>query len=549
MADNGRPIPEIGRRTPQPTIARNDRFRFTSLQLDEVIGILREAEDGFTERLADLWLRMLKTDAHLASVWETRMAPIYGARWEVAPADVSEDEQAATVATACEEALRNITNLPRVFSALLDGVGLGYAVVEIEWGRGTLLGKPAWVPIALHPVHGRRFAFSDFFEIGLYDSGFAVSQLMDAGWPVDVIASRGRTMARLPAGKYIVHQPVTLHDYPTATGKVHPVSRWWWAKQVVTKYWLGGAETFANPRYHGHVEQESPGSSVMKELHEGLERLAADGVITTRGKTELTVLDQKGEGAARTWESLAKFLDAAMSKLIIGSTLNVEIGESGGNRAAAESQDDTTIRPRQEQDAGQMWATIRRDLFAWIVKFNPHLFPPKSPLPTGMSVLAEDPVEVDQLTVDAGAVTVDELRESRGLAALNDERGARTAQPLTREALPSAQPEGVPQEDVQQAALNGAQVTSLLEIVSQVAQALIPRDTAVELIVSAFPISRQQAERILGDVGRGFVPSVAVEDATVDTPDAAEVGDVPLPTSLSRAMSSVSRAATATSTP
>lgn len=55
-----------------------------------------------------------------------------------------------------------------------------------------------------------------------------------------------------------------------------------------------------------------------------------------------------------------------------------------------------------------------------------------------------------------------------------------------------------------QAALNGAQVSSLLEIVTQVATRQIPRDTGIGLILAAFPLTAQQAEGIMGAVGRSF---------------------------------------------
>lgn len=57
------------------------------------------------------------------------------------------------------------------------------------------------------------------------------------------------------------------------------------------------------------------------------------------------------------------------------------------------------------------------------------------------------------------------------------------------------------------AALNGAQVSSLLEIVTAVASGALPRDTGVGLILAAFPLTDEQVERIMGSVGLGFVPT------------------------------------------
>lgn len=547
LADASR-VPEMGRRTPQPTIQRLDRHHFDDLTPSTLIAKLRKAKDGWTEELADLWHRMLESDAHLRSTWETRMAPVYGARDEVHPADADESRAplAENAAKGCEEAWSGIEGTSRIKASLLEGVGLGYGVSEIIWGRGTLLGRPATVPRALVPIQPRRFAFSDDFELGLYDSGQAVPMLRERGWPVEEITSRGRPLARLPAGKYIVHQPVSINDYPTSTGLVFSLSRWWLLKLIGAKFWAAGCEQFAMPRYVGHVP-DSATSNVIDDLHAGLERLSQDGVAVARGASSIEVLTGGGESGARTWAEFMKYQDAAISKCILGSTLNVEIGESGGNRAAAESQADTTIRPRQEQDAQQLWASIRRDLFRYIVEYNRHLFPEGTPLPNGHSVVSEEPVQIEQWVIDTGLVRKNQILEAVGLPPLPDEEGDQFYVPTQQAYSPDQRDPMLPDapvEDRQKQALNGAQVASMLEVVQQVSQGLLPRNTGIEIIVSAFPISRPAAEQIMGTVGAGFEPSVQVDEETDQAdqegspPDAPEVGDVPLaPWEQARAMS------------
>lgn len=55
-------------------------------------------------------------------------------------------------------------------------------------------------------------------------------------------------------------------------------------------------------------------------------------------------------------------------------------------------------------------------------------------------------------------------------------------------------------------ALNGAQVTALLEILEAIAQERIPRDSGVSVIASAFPLTAEEAERLVGSIGKGFKP-------------------------------------------
>lgn len=61
--------------------------------------------------------------------------------------------------------------------------------------------------------------------------------------------------------------------------------------------------------------------------------------------------------------------------------------------------------------------------------------------------------------------------------------------------------------EIQKVTMNGAQVLALVDIVAKAANGEIPRESAVQMIETAFPVSRQEAERILGGAGNGFSPS------------------------------------------
>jgi phage-related protein (TIGR01555 family) len=66
----------------------------------------------------------------------------------------------------------------------------------------------------------------------------------------------------------------------------------------------------------------------------------------------------------------------------------------------------------------------------------------------------------------------------------------------------------------QEISLNGAQVTSMVEIVTQVASGQLPRESGIQMLRAAFPVSLAQAEQIMGSVGRGFIPAVPADEAT-----------------------------------
>ena len=429
--------PEFKRRTPKLKIQRIQERKFADLSLADVKAILTRAEEGQTRDAADLW-SLMQQDYQVTTVMGTLLDPIVQARWELQPAEVGEDLAVAAQLTAegCEEALRGCLGLEDAMSDVLqDGTGIGYGVAEIHWGQGVIMGQPAIVPKRLESVLARRFGWSDEFEVGLWDDGRAVYELEREGVEVDKLKGRGQVLARLPAGKYVVHTPKRIHNVPSMTGLMWSLAKWWWAKQVAYMNYLAGAEAHANPKWIALVDQMTKGDDVMDDVLTGMENWAADGYGVLKGATKIEQLGGAGQGSAAVWLGLIDKLDAAITKVGLGSTLNTEVGSTGGNRALGESQAEQTIDPRQNAVAGKWWNTIRRDVLRYVVQWNPHIFMPGSPLPQGRTVLAEDPVEVDQLAVDAGVVTVDELRESRGLAPLGGDRGAamaKAAQPVQR---------------------------------------------------------------------------------------------------------------------
>lgn len=66
--------------------------------------------------------------------------------------------------------------------------------------------------------------------------------------------------------------------------------------------------------------------------------------------------------------------------------------------------------------------------------------------------------------------------------------------------------------------LDSGQVTSMLEVISQVATGKIPRETGLEILKLSFNLNDEQADTILNDVGNGFKPSADNTNASSNTP-------------------------------
>lgn len=412
--------PIAGRQSPQPSIWRWNQYNsFTELEFPRIVSILKSAEQGNTEQLADLFVRMRSSDDHLYSVCETRINAVSGAKWKVNPAVTEGDlaPLAEQAARDCEAMLRSIPNLRRAFRDILDGAFVGWSVLEIIWEpRGD-----EWVPAQLIWLHPRRFRFAEDFSIFLWDDGMAAQTAKEQG--ATVVDSRGSSGLALSPNKYVIHMPRPLQTYPMVSGILVPCIRPWWTKLSVIKYWLSGAEVGGNPRYTATAPQATP-DNVFEALRDELGALAADGVAVFREGVTVDIQSPLAQGAGSVWSALYDNANAAQSKAVLGSTLNVEIGDTGGAYSAAESQSDITITPRILADADAMWETIARDIFRPFLWFNRHKYGGQMPpLPRGETVLFEPRPEVDDLLVRTRSVKRNELRAAKGLDPLPPEQG------------------------------------------------------------------------------------------------------------------------------
>ncbi len=86
-----------------------------------------------------------------------------------------------------------------------------------------------------------------------------------------------------------------------------------------------------------------------------------------------------------------------------------------------------------------------------------------------------------------------------------DVPGAGDAGPIDGASAPSDSSLATNQP-LSQVTLNGAQMAGILAILEQVVLGSLPRESAIELILISVPVSRDQAEAILGNIGQGFEP-------------------------------------------
>lgn len=385
-------------------------LRFGDLQPTALGTILTAYERGQMRDWADLCEYMVRTDPHLSSVYETRKTRAARTKWVVEPG-VSRDPALKAIAEPAArfaaEALEGVVDLARGFEDMLDAIGVGFSAHEIDWRRQ---GRE-WIPHDFIWRHQNRFRWDEEYGLRLYDSG-----------------SRGSSDGygeELTPDLWVVHVPKEHAGYPTRQG-IHQSAVWTWLfKTWARKFRIGAVERFGSPFVWAEVVKNTT-EETRTAIKANLENLTFDGVavIEEGGKVNFEAL-AGAMGNGQIYRDYLADADSDLTKNYLGASDAVEPGENGA-RAAVESRTDSNLDPRTEKDVMSLAQTIERDVFRPLLRFNPHLFGGKLPptpklMFTGETTSNDLPAEI----INAGVITVNELRQSVGLDPVKGQDGER----------------------------------------------------------------------------------------------------------------------------
>jgi len=389
---------------------RSRTSRLASLQPGELSAILSRAESGDVRDFADLCDRMTSFDGHIRANYGTRIAQVGGAAWDITPGESSDPARQAVAEDGARFAARALGDLDVFEQAsvdLLDGIGVGWAVVEIDWG--TVEG--AEVPVDLRWLHPRRFTFGSQWEI----------RLTDTGWASDY---QGIPLSDYP-DKFIVHKPRLRGAYPGTAGVLRACAWPYLFRRWTTEFALRGFEKFAWPTLVAKV-QRGAGEEVRAAMKDALRDAANDHYLVTEVDQSVEMLETLVKDAG-SYGSLDESLKAEIAKAILGSTDQSEPIKVGAWKSV-ESRKGTTVDSRAAIDEYQLRRTVRGQLLEPMMRFNAALFggvvPPTPEIRWQISGTRSP---ISQPAITAGAVTLDELREREGLPRWGGERGARIA--------------------------------------------------------------------------------------------------------------------------
>lgn len=388
-----------------------------ALTPERLAAILRQAEFGDPYLYLELAEDMEERDLHYLAVLSTRKEAVAQLDPVVQPGgDHAHDRY---LAEFVREAI-----VGRQFDldllGILDALGKGFSVTEIVWDQSGRY----WYPTRLLWRDPRWFMFD-----WISGEQILVRTLNSEGPvipPVNPIrAAPGAWVGIQPATaplhpfKFITHVAKAKAGLPIRGGLARAAGWSYLFKSYALKDWVGFAEVFGQPL---RVGKYGPGATEedKQALLRAVANIGTDAAAIIPDSMLIEFTEAKTAASTELYERFCQYLDAQVSKAVLGQTLTTEVPRGAGSRAAAEVHDQVR-RDIIASDAKRLAATLNRDLIRPLVDLN-HGPQPRYPRVT--LSLSDDL----------------ELREYAAIVAEMADRGLKVAQSEVRAKLGLAAP-------------------------------------------------------------------------------------------------------------
>ena len=306
-------------------------------------GVLRDASLlqnlEFYYSLAD---KVEELDPQWRSLINTRKLAVLGCEWKITPKDNS---RAQKQKAAFFQALVERDWFPDITMHLLDAIAKGSAAAEIIYSiapDGT---------VDVERIAERPMKFFGF------DKTDGTTVLLRTGM---------NEYAPLVPSKFIVHQPVIKSGIPIKRGLAFCALGVWLAKALMKKNMWSYTERAGQPfRYATYAEGTA--EKRIRRMAQVLGALGTDAYAVFPKDFELQISNAMATANIDAFEAGIRYSDEQLTKLALGQTQTTEGG--GGSLAKARVQNEVRTDIIRS-DARQLAATLKRDLFTPLCRFN-----------------------------------------------------------------------------------------------------------------------------------------------------------------------------------
>jgi phage gp29-like protein len=354
----------------------------TGITPQRLAHVLRAAEEGDHRDYLTLAEEMEERELHYIAVLGTRKRALTGIEVVIeAASEAAPDQKIA-------DAVRDLTGEPmmrELLDHMTDAIGKGFAVSEIIWETSAR----EWRPLAYRDRDPRHFMFDRLSQREL--------RLIDTAVPDGV---------PLAPFKFVRHVPRLKSGIPIRSGLAKPAAWAFIFKGYTLKDWMAFCEVYGMPlrigRYGPQATEED-----RRRLLAAVRNIGTDAAAIVPEGMAIEFAEVKG-GNTRdpVFSGFAQYIDAQLSKLVLGQTMTTD---NGASMAQAKVHEHVRL-DILAADARQLEATVNRDIIKPFVDLN---FGPQKKYPRFM-LPVESPEDLKTLAENVKALAGVGVRISEG---------------------------------------------------------------------------------------------------------------------------------------
>lgn len=268
-------------------------------------GILRAADTGDLQEYLTLAEEMEERDPHYFAVLGIRKRVISGVRPTVTAA--GDDARSKEIAEAVERDIARHDGFADLVEDMLDALGKGFAVVELDWG-----------------TNAKRWWFKRFVRVDPRSFVFDRATGSELRLRTDAEPAWGE---ELKPFKYAVHRAKMKSGLVYRGGLARVVAFGWMCKAYTQKDWMAFVETYGLPLRLGRYGPEATKADI-DALFRAVANIGTDAAAVLPKSMEIGFENGPSVTGDRVFEALARWTDEQVSKAVLGQTMTSDNGSS-----------------------------------------------------------------------------------------------------------------------------------------------------------------------------------------------------------------------------
>lgn len=312
--------------------------------------ILTDAEQGNMIAQSNLFLDMEERDAHIYAEMSKRKRALLTLSWHVEP---PKNATAAEKALAAEvqEWLENIEDFEDVMLDCLDGIGHGFAALEIEWELQGKLQLPC--RFTHRPQSWFQTPIDNFNELRLRDGTMDGAELWPLGW--------------------LVHKHKAKSGYLTRSG-LHRILAWpYLFKNYSVRDLAEFLEIYGLPMRLGKYPSGATNDEKSTLLRAVTQIGHAAAGIIPQGMT--IDFEEAAQGSHEPFKAMIDWCEKSVSKAILGGTLTSQSDGKTSTNALGNVHNEVR-HDLLVADARQLASTLSNELIIPLLSINKPNFDP-----------------------------------------------------------------------------------------------------------------------------------------------------------------------------